>query len=48
MKIIPKHRDEVMKSIGFSSQKPKQKDYRKLPEKVQEFKQKKIKEIKKK
>lgn len=38
---------KIMKKIGFSSQKPKLKDYRQSPVKVQEFKEQKIDEIKK-
>ena len=39
---------KIMKSINFSSQKPKQKDYRQSTEKVANFKEEKAMEIKKK
>jgi len=38
---------KIMKCINFSSQKPQQKDYRQDPEKVSEFKETKIPEVKK-
>jgi len=38
---------QIMKCINFSSQKPQQKDYRQDPEKVSQFQEKKIPEVKK-